>query len=222
MQDGVCTQLACLHVMHVRLHRHLAERARLRDATVRATIGGSDPIVLLPSNHARTARLPARRRAAFAAFLDGLVADARETTDGGTASNDASRAIAPLRPQEARAVSQACATCRGACCRTGGTTAWLTVETIRRVMTTTDRDATAVRDAYLRDLPARSYAGSCVYHTARGCALAAARRSDTCHRYLCEGAESLVTLVRRVPLSTIRVVATDEATVVRHRRLSLG
>lgn len=220
MQDGVCGQLACLHTVQLQSHAQRSAATQRRMDSVRAVVGGTDPIVLLPSNRRRTTRLPAHRRADFAAHLEAHLDASSDAAGAITAGDETPHELEALSPRETLAVSQGCATCRGFCCQSGGTTAWLTTETLRRVRRNSSFDTAALRAAYLRDLPHRSYHRSCVYHTARGCALTPALRSDTCHQYLCEGASTLVALVR-AGADVAHAAATEGSQIARVGRVAL-
>jgi hypothetical protein len=205
---------------HVLAVRREADAAR-RGAMLRAL--GDGPLVhLLPANRRRTTRLPAARRAAFVAYIASL-AEVLQADGPAVPSEDTSPArTAPHTAAEQRVLGAACGTCRGSCCQGGDTRAWLTAGTLRRVQRETGLPLATLLRAYAADLPARSYAGSCVYHTARGCALAPARRSHTCHRYLCGEVVALVSLVRAGTEPSVRLAACDEHAVVRVRRVDLG
>jgi hypothetical protein len=203
--------------MHVRLRAHRQAMAAARRETVVRRLGAGPPVVLVPSNRTPTRPLSARRRAAFAEWLDTLLAGAEQPPDPSAGATESRHAVRSLTDGARAAVATACGACRGWCCRGGDTRAWLTVDTIRRVQAATGATAAELRAAYLADLPRRSYAGSCVFHTARGCALHPARRSMTCHAYLCEGAEQLVTLVHGGGTSA-RLAAAQGVEVDRVRR----
>lgn len=77
-----------------------------------------------------------------------------------------------------------CSKCRGHCCRAGGDHAYISSHTLKRsasYLGTSD----GVIDRYISLVPKRAYAGSCIFHTARGCALPRELRSETCTRYFC-------------------------------------
>lgn len=83
-------------------------------------------------------------------------------------------------------VQSVCTGCRGSCCRSGGDEAYLTEETLARVLHDHPGwDAAKVVESYLACLPAESVVDSCIYHSATGCGLPRELRSDTCNRYLC-------------------------------------
>ena len=82
--------------------------------------------------------------------------------------------------------AQACATCRGNCCRDGNTHGHQTLDTIRRWFALNpDSDPDDCRQDYLSRLGGYSYDNSCVFHGAEGCFLPARMRSDTCNNRTC-------------------------------------
>jgi hypothetical protein len=86
-----------------------------------------------------------------------------------------------------------CAKCRGHCCRKGGDHGFISPRTLRRVLAADPTlDADALIDVYLSHVPPRSYAGSCIYHSASGCALPRALRSEVCNAYFCKGLETII------------------------------
>jgi hypothetical protein len=215
MHEGVCLRAACQHRMHVRLREHLSTQARMRLTTIEAALGSGAPIALLPSNRWPTRPVSARRRTAFTEHLDAKFAEAVDATGAVTPTAREMLPIRELAPHETQLLGQACATCRGACCQRGGTNAWLTADSVRRALEATGQDPQALRAQYLRELPARHYRDSCVYHTHRGCALSPALRADTCHAFLCDGLDALVSLVRGSRPAAIRLVATEGTQAVR-------
>lgn len=221
MHEGICRRASCQHRMHLRLREHLSMMARARLSTIEAALGPGDPIALLPANRWPTRPLSQRRRAAFTAHLEARFEEAVDATGAVTPVAREMLPIRELAPHEAQLLGQACATCRGACCQRGGTNAWLTADSVRRALAATGLDPRALRAQYLRELPSRHYRGSCVYHTARGCALSPALRADTCHAFLCDGLDSLVTLVRGSRPQAVRLVAAEgsQAVAVRTARV---
>src|SRR3954470_12384903 len=91
--------------------------------------------------------------------------------------------VAPVRPAPAglaaRVTLTACTLCRGWCCKGGGDHGYLDEPTLARVRA--DRpglSAWAIVRLYLMHVPETGYAGSCLFHGARGCTLERALRSD--------------------------------------------
>jgi hypothetical protein len=104
-----------------------------------------------------------------------------------TASPEAGlTASTPLRSE------RVCAMCRGHCCRKGGDHGFISPSTLQRVLAANPAvSGDALIDTYVSHVPARSYAGSCIYHGASGCALPRALRSEVCTSYLCTGLKTL-------------------------------
>jgi hypothetical protein len=86
-----------------------------------------------------------------------------------------------------------CTACRGSCCRAGGDQAYLTEETMVRMLHAhPDWTLAQIMDAYLKHLPAETVLNSCIYHSATGCGLPRDLRSSTCNRYLCGKLKNLL------------------------------
>jgi hypothetical protein len=141
---------------------------------------------LLPANDRPLAPVSPERRAAHAAHLAAIVAEALARPDVAAPPRGTIRnAREPL-------ATSACTGCRGACCHAGGEHAFLTAADFRRHLAAhPDRSAEEVIDAYLAHVPGEAYAGSCVYHGAAGCALPRAMRSEPCNRFFCPGMKQL-------------------------------
>ncbi len=237
--EHVCDAGPCrMHAINafVRQRRHTQREALHRQ------VPGDGPLVFVPAYCASTAPLPARRRAQFAQHLDEMMARAFAATppveppsivvvsaweaegeeiDGSSPSLTTEPAGTVAR-NVAHALGAACSTCRGQCCRSGGAHAWITTGTLQRVVSAEPAmNPETLRARYLANLPARTYQESCVFHTARGCALDPALRSDTCHRFLCEGATEVVQLVHRRPDASLRVAAVEGSAVLRARRVDM-
>lgn len=232
----ICEHVECRTRAVDALRRQQAA-ARLR--TMHAQVRGHGDVVFTPVNRQRTVPLSAARRRGFAQHLDEMLtaakarvqASAQNVPVGVTMSGDNVQLPPDTPPAVHQAIAVACANCRGWCCRTGGTNAWITSDTIRRVITEhPDLEPASLAERYLAQLPSRAYADSCVYHSATGCALDARLRSDTCHTFLCDGAIELVRLVRshadapHVPAEeapdVIRIAATEGSRVVRVSRFA--
>lgn len=223
----VCDELAC------RARAQRAEMARVRDNRTQAReqqVSGDGVVAFVPVNQRVLGRASVRRRRAFLAHLERMIDEALEAGDV-VEEDGRSPLLSPsLEPVEAprsertvdlRVVETACSACRGFCCTTTGTDAWITPSTIRRVreaLPALDREALVAR--YRAQLPSRSYRDSCVYHAAGGCRLEGALRSDTCHRYVCDGLTKLVSLVRARGAAGVQVAAAVDSRVVRVSRLT--
>jgi hypothetical protein len=147
--------------------------------------------------------LPERRRRAYAAHLDAVIAAALEPSAKPVASGEDPGASASTLP------ARLCGACGGGCCPLGGTRAFLEEATIRRVMAADPGlDAAGVRALYLDHLPPRPVAGSCVNHTRHGCALPRSLRADTCNRWACLPLQALQQgLESDPPVRTVAVLS---------------
>lgn len=171
--------------------------AKRTEAELRESLGGTIPgnavRVTLPSNVNPLAPQDPARRALFiqhlAEMAEGAVLDHEhlEAEPVGSAS--------PASGRETLS-QQACAACRGNCCRSGRTHAYLTEETVARSLAAhPDWKITQVMDAYLEHLPAVTYLNSCVFHAATGCGLPRALRSATCNGFRCAKLDTLRALI---------------------------
>lgn len=79
-----------------------------------------------------------------------------------------------------------CRTCRGACCKSGETHAYLTRAVLSRVKAEQRiANEASLLESYLDRVPTTARQGSCIYHGSQGCALPRSMRSETCNRFLC-------------------------------------
>lgn len=157
---------------------------------------GLDPaqhdIAVLPAFDRSLEKTSALRKSALADKLAEIAAEMRlgpmeETTASFAFGGD---------PVDTRLVGRACATCRGDCCKNGGDRAYLTRQTLTRVLDAAPGNSLEdVIRAYLDRVPEASYEGSCIYHAENGCTLPSEMRSDTCNEFFCAGARSLSTIV---------------------------
>ena len=113
-------------------------------------------------------------------------------------------------------MSNACATCRGFCCQTGGNYAYIQVGTIARYMQDhPDHRPRDVLDAYLSHLGDTSYEQSCIFHDRRGCRLPRDIRSKVCNQYCCKGLGELLGRLNHTGGSRGFAVATSNQQIVR-------
>jgi len=129
----------------------------------------------------------------------------------------ADQPAAPAGPDDApQAVPAVCSSCQGACCYHGGDhAAFLDEETIgafaaRHPHLTADEISTT----YLRYVPDRHFAGSCVFHTERGCNLPRTMRAAICNRYECRGLKTARELGQG-PHPALFIVARHDNAIVR-------
>jgi hypothetical protein len=166
------------------------------------------PVVPLPAQRKRKFRAHLRRAAAAAARGDGEAVPAPE---GPADVAEGEGGFAPLPDAETRLLGQACAACRGTCCKHGREHAFLGGLRLARYLAAhpdgTPRQAV---EAYLAHLPEESFEGACVYQGTRGCTLPRALRADLCNAYHCAGLKSYRRhLVRHGPTPGCAVVRED-------------
>lgn len=144
------------------------------------------PSLVVPHRPGSIENLPARRRADHLEFLNALVMKA---TQGEVC--DEEPGIEPGESGTGLPVALAaavCAVCGGACCHRAGDHAFLDIAAIERFMASSRKtEPSNIANTYAAFLPARSYAGSCVYHTFDGCTLPRFLRADICNAYRCSG-----------------------------------
>ncbi len=113
-------------------------------------------------------------------------------------------------------VINACSTCRGSCCQSGKTHAYLQPEFLAfRLITEPEETSATLIDDYLRRIPERSMNDSCLYHTAEGCNLPREIRSSTCNEFLCEGIREHCVTTAKAPNTPTAAVAIDLQRAVR-------
>ncbi|RZL00004.1 MAG: hypothetical protein EOP36_17325 [Rubrivivax sp.] len=136
----------------------------------------------LPAGPGLSGHLAQRRRRRYRDLLNRLIAQAVASQDPPPDLGEHLATHAPASPL----TGQVCAACKGGCCTSGGDSAYLSVNTIRRFMAL--RPALRPREvlaAYLDRLGTRTQQGSCINHTSQGCGLPREMRSDVCNHYLC-------------------------------------
>jgi len=164
--------------------------------------------LVVPGYSGKLMRVPGARKRALRAHLRTIVAEAMNR--GTKPPPDK-----PRLPEDVdRVVQDACAICRGHCCRNGGDDAYLDDATIGRVMSGQPAIAPArLLQVYVARVPSETYAGSCIFHGARGCCLDRALRSKLCNDFYCN---DLVLFIRAHPaqvptnLSFVRRSAADD------------
>jgi len=191
---GVCGRTPCQHASYQELAREQRE-ARGRATQELYQIGVAHGLVAepesyrvthLPSQHRTLSRASEQRRDAFLAHLDRLIAQCESE---GWDTPGVTRTEPPPDPttDELDAVSvQGCIGCKGHCCQTGSTHAWLTPETIRRLQVDNPGiTPETIRSMYQARLGGQTFIESCVYHGEQGCLLPREIRSDKCNTHYC-------------------------------------
>jgi hypothetical protein len=80
-----------------------------------------------------------------------------------------------------------CGLCKGGCCVSGGNHAYLsTITMYRQMQKNPDWSTQQLFDTYRSHIGEHSMEGSCINHTATGCALPRHMRSDICNAFYCD------------------------------------
>ena len=192
----MCDRFACRAEGARRQQREEARIEELRRDAAREALRrtGVDPEEaswsLTPSNPAPSVPLATELRDEFTRHLGRVIAEAvqprsSESSSGSGLDEDGGR-FPPPGPDERRALATGCATCRGWCCRRGGTHAFLDAARIRRLFREhPELTESAVVDLYRSHLGDRHLEGGCVFQGETGCELPREIRGDTCNRYHC-------------------------------------
>jgi hypothetical protein len=144
--------------------------------------------LVVPSGPARRGLLAQRRITAYLQHLQAVVSEAASGGGVEAVVDSASAAQASGSPIE----QQLCTLCRGGCCTMGGDRAYLTVDTMRRVMRHHPQWSPAeVVQAYRDRIAPQTQRGSCINHTKDGCSLPREMRSDTCNDFACSALSAL-------------------------------
>lgn len=173
--------------------RTAAQALRERGAEIHVLDeAASFPIVTIPSFDRQSARTPRRRRSLLRTHVARLVAEVSQpATTSGPIEVQSQPDGKAERAGMGAVLREACAICRGACCRAGGDHAYLTEATIRRYRDAhPGRGSGEVVNDYVSRIPLRAYRDSCIYHAPGGCALPRDMRSDTCNAFFCESLRS--------------------------------
>jgi hypothetical protein len=197
----LCARAACRDA-RMREWNDWRARRRVEDAELRAQAGAlraeraavlgiSDPesytVALTPAfRGGPLVPVPRERRRALRAHLTRVATAAFEHPDGGSPEEPDPQGASALSPALGQLLGAACATCGGHCCRNGSERAYISADTIRRVIREEPGlTVNKVVARYLRRVGKQSNDRSCIYHGAAGCTLTREMRSDTCNRYFC-------------------------------------
>jgi hypothetical protein len=178
---------------------HEKEKWDLRAAGAARAGLGADAVdlALLPAYSGKTIACRESRRDLLRDYLREQLA---EVCGPAAVEETPPPAADPSAPPQPLNLERVCATCRGHCCRKGGEHGYVSPSTLQRVLAADPTvSGDALIDTYLSHVPTRSYAGSCIYHAASGCALPRALRSETCTRYMCDGLKAVSTAASESP-----------------------
>lgn len=154
------------------------------------------PVKLVPADPKRHAILAQYLTDIIATMESELAADNENTTSAQAESSAPQNLAMGL-----------CTACAGGCCTKGGEAAYLTTQTMHRVLAENPELSTEqLKSLYLAQLPTASMAGSCIYHTPSGCALSRNLRSDTCNAYACDALHALSNQTNNAEHSSVSVL----------------
>ncbi len=146
------------------------------------------PATPIPAQQRKIEPLPAERVALFRTHLETTIAAAFVLESEGAEFHEAEPESSWYPPALSEWLGAICASCEGYCCEAGGDTAFLSTDTIRRIMRREPGiSAESIAARYLERLPAESYAGACVFQGPTGCTLPREDRANICNVYLCKG-----------------------------------
>jgi hypothetical protein len=237
-----CDRFECRSIAAKRWYEKQHAEAKAAEAAVarahfqallsrRPELRARDPYLLqLTGLDAAIEPVPEALRQSFSRHLRQVVADCAAggnamfdvpgtedlESSAGTASSADAPAITGQVDLPRPSAAGVCATCRGYCCRLGGSRAFIDQRTIARVQSQwPDLSEEGLVAAYLDALPARHAAGSCVYHGAGGCALPRDLRSNVCNDYFCEPVLEWFVHRRQRPGVPVAVVVLQDMSVTR-------
>ena len=219
----LCGRVACRDE-RMREWRQWRDRRREEDTALRAeavalraeraaALGIADAesyVVALTPAYVRGGLVPVprERRRALRAHLTRVASAAIAQPDAGSDEAPDPQTDPALPPAVGRLLGTACATCGGHCCRNGSERAYISADTIRRVVRNEPGlTVNAVVARYLRRVGKTSHDDSCIYHGPTGCTLTREMRSDTCNRYFCGELAQLKRSVERGSLTRVFLTA---------------
>jgi Zn-finger nucleic acid-binding protein len=190
-------------------------RSRLRDLfpeVLHGTQSGELLLIVVPGIEGESAEPTAERIAEFRAALEESFAEAERLA---AAPERADELLSGYEPQQADSgalpIINACSTCRGWCCQMGRFDAFLKPEFLAwRLVHEQGVTAAELLDDYMARIPERSQTGSCVFHTASGCALPWQIRSSTCNCFLCPGLSQYRSIIEESPERATAAVSVDD------------
>ena len=179
-----------------------------------------DPLAVhpVPALERELTVLPEERKRLFQAHLSQAVREAFSEPVPCSNSESENRDSHPTRAEPLPILSFACGTCRGDCCRQGGTHAFVSKDLITRIR---QIDPSSSPDEiihfYTSRLTERTYDESCVFHQQFGCGLPRDRRANICNSFECD---DLCTIKRQYENGPAWTVSMAGDQVVRARRFA--
>ena len=154
--------------------------------------------VAIPINMRHIRHLPEKRRRTFCDQLKQLLDQAAAEQCSSTHLTDnftmQMKRDAQMQGTKLHSILiNACAICRGSCCKNGGEHAYLKVDTLLHyIHQHPELQQHQVLEEYLSFLPKKTYEDSCVYHAKFGCSLPRHMRSECCDLFACHGLADIV------------------------------
>lgn len=167
--------------------RRLALREYNAGVAAKQVLDSSDCISLtVPSNFRQICNLPEKRQRLFRDHLYRIINDSASYSADGRKEGATLGKIEMSAQTPPSVEMNACTVCRGSCCSSGGTKAYMTPKTIIDLKARRPelRPAQIVQ-LYMDRIPKRTYSNSCVFHCESGCALTRELRSETCNIFVC-------------------------------------
>ncbi len=230
VRGGICDDRRCRLALVELPRRHALEHRAKVARSLGLPTADELPLAVVPCYEPRVANLPEMRRRRFRDHLNEQISlavassskvPASRTSDEPT-SHEYRDTLHPT-PVHSALLAQACGTCAGHCCSQGGDRAWLDTSAIQRYREGQDGiRPREILEAYLARLPQKSCRGSCVYHTATGCALPRPMRAGICNTFYCSGLQELLERLSEPGCSRALVVAMNGDTVVRSTMVAAG
>lgn len=147
---------------------------------------GVPAVLLLPANTRRLAGLPESRKQELVRQIETLAGKMNEANEAANTLEENPGWSAEAFP-ETSPWNGSCAVCRGYCCQSGGTHAYVREAQIARYIRS--HHGAGLEDAvraYASYLPPASFSGGCVYQGEDGCTLPLEMRSGVCLSFYCE------------------------------------
>ncbi len=184
---GVCGSVSCrgAAIRAAADKRREEQRRAMREAAESWLVGlvgkRAHALVVLPARTTELVATPLSLRGALIEHINEVLSERLTVEVESDPTSDAANV-----PEPHAALAAACATCRGYCCRNGGSRAFIDARTIARIrQEQPDLDDASILNAYERAIPAQHVEGSCVFHGPQGCTLTRAYRSQICNEFYC-------------------------------------
>ncbi len=225
LSNGICDKPQCHDWMIEKVGTELIERKRRENAekierifekmapaveVATAAIDATPETIVrskIPYQSSPVATLPVERKEEFEKHLRWIVARAF-TEEVGTA--DLSYRD-ELEREMHDVLDTACSACKGGCCATAGSTAFLQdVDVHRWRQRNPEATEDEVVDYYLGMLPDEATEDACVFQGADGCVLPRDKRNDQCHSFYCKSLRDVQEQLMESETGKIVYIATED------------